>query len=56
MGHMGSLINPALGEDNTEPLFQILVGLPSLKRGRRVKKVWFMFYKVRLSRLEFKEM
>ena len=38
MGHMGGLINPAPGADNTEPVFQIPVGLPSLKRGRSVKK------------------
>ena len=38
MGHMGGLINPAPGEDNTEQVFQIPVGLPSLERGRRVKK------------------
>ena len=36
MGH--GLINPATGADNTEPVFQIPVGLPSLERGRRVKK------------------
>ena len=38
MGHMGGLINPRPGADNTEPVFQIPVGLPSLKRGRCVKK------------------
>ena len=38
MGHMDGLITPALGADNTEPVFQIPVGLPSLERGRRVKK------------------
>ena len=38
MGHTGGLINPAPGADNTEPVFQILVGLPNLERGRRVKK------------------
>ena len=26
------------GADNTEPVFQIMVDLPSLERGRRVKK------------------
>ena len=39
MGHTGSLINPAPGADNTEPVFQISVGLPSLERGLRVKKL-----------------
>ena len=38
MGHMGGLITPAPGADNTEPVFQIPAGLPSLKRGRLVKK------------------
>ena len=38
MGLKGGLINPAPGTDNTEPVFQIPVGLPSLVRGRRVKK------------------
>ena len=38
MGNMGGLINPAPGADNTEPVFQIPVGLPSLERGCRVKK------------------
>ena len=38
MGHMGRLINPRPAADNTEPVFQIEVGLPSLVRGRRVKK------------------
>ena len=38
IGHMGGLINPAPGGDNTEPVFQIPVGLSSLERGRRVKK------------------
>ena len=33
MGHMGGLISP-----DTELFFQIPVGLPSLERGRRVKK------------------
>ena len=37
-GFMGGLITPAPGADNTEPVFQIPVGLPSLERGRRVKK------------------
>ena len=35
---MGGLINPVPGADNTEQVFQIPVGLPSLERGRRVKK------------------
>ena len=39
-GHMGGLISPlAPGADNTEPVFQIPVGLPSLERGRHVKKM-----------------
>ena len=38
MGHMGGLINHAPGADNTEPVFQIPVGLPNLERGRRDKK------------------
>ena len=38
MGHMGGLINSRAGADNTEPVFQIPVGLPGLERGRRVKK------------------
>ena len=38
MGHMGGLINPAQGADNTELVFQIPVGLPSLEIGCRVKK------------------
>ena len=38
-GHMGGLINPlAPGVDNTELVFQIPVGLPSLERGRHDKK------------------
>ena len=41
MGHMVSLINPAPGTDNTEPVIQIPVGLPGLERGRHVKKRWF---------------
>ena len=38
MEHMGGLINPVPDADNTKPVFQIPVGLPSLERGRRVKK------------------
>ena len=39
MGHMSGLINPRPGgADNTELVFQIPVGLPSLERERRVKK------------------
>ena len=32
---MGGLKKPASGAENTEPVFQIPVGLPSLERGRR---------------------
>ena len=45
MGHMGGLINP-----HPEPVFQILVGLPTLERGHRVKKgpshykLWVRFF------------
>ena len=38
MGRKGGLTNPAPGVDNTVLVFQIPVGLPSLGRGRRVKK------------------
>ena len=40
MGHMGGLINPRPGVDNTERFLQILLGLPSLERGRRVKNIF----------------
>ena len=38
MGHKDGLKKPAPGADNTEPVFQIPVGLPSLERGCHVKK------------------
>ena len=38
MGHMGGLKKTRPEADNTEPVFQIPVGLPSLERGRHVKK------------------
>ena len=44
MGHMGGLINSAPGMDNTEPVFQIPVGLPSLERGRGVKKSKLVYF------------
>ena len=41
MGHMGGLINPASGTDNTEQVFQIQVGLPkSNKRALCQKKAY----------------
>ena len=39
MRHKGGLKKTAPGADNSEPIFQIPVGLPSLVRGRRVKKI-----------------
>ena len=38
MWHMCCLKKPAPGADNTEPVFQIPAALPSIERGRRVKK------------------
>ena len=35
---MGGLKKPRPGAENTEPVFQIPVGLPSLERGRRIQK------------------
>ena len=37
-GELRKVWTGAPGADNTEPVFQIPVGLPSLERGRRVKK------------------
>ena len=53
MGHMGGLINPAPGVDNTEPVFQIPVGLPSLERGRHKKGSLFCINFSSHGELEF---
>ena len=39
MGHLGGLINPRPGRGQYRAGFSIPVGLPSLERGRRVKKI-----------------
>ena len=38
VGHTGDLTNPRPGAEDAEPVIQIPVGLPCLKRGRLVKK------------------
>ena len=39
MGHKGGLINPPPGAEDGEPVIQIPVGLPCLKRGHLEKKI-----------------